>query len=102
MLEAAIDAGADDVKSSGENGHEVVTTAICSAPSPTRWRPSSANRARRGSYGSRTTPSPLTTSRARRCLKLIETLKEHDDVQNVYANFEISDALMAEAQRLAT
>ena len=28
-------------------------------------------------------------------LKLIDTLNEHDDVQNVYANFEISDALVA-------
>ena len=27
-------------------------------------------------------------------LKLIESLEENDDVQNVYANFEISDALM--------
>ena len=31
-------------------------------------------------------------------LKLIENLNEHDDVQNVYANFEVSDALM---QRLS-
>ena len=30
-----------------------------------------------------------------RLLKLIETLNEHDDVQNVFANFEVSDALMA-------
>ena len=28
-------------------------------------------------------------------LRLIETLNESDDVQNVYANFEVSDALMA-------
>src|SRR5437588_197343 len=28
-------------------------------------------------------------------LKLMDLLNEHDDVQNVYANFEISDALMA-------
>jgi transcriptional/translational regulatory protein YebC/TACO1 len=28
-------------------------------------------------------------------LRLIETLNEHDDVQNVYANFEVSDAVMA-------
>ena len=27
-------------------------------------------------------------------LKLIEALDDSDDVQNVYANFEISDALM--------
>jgi len=28
-------------------------------------------------------------------LKLIESLNEQDDVQNVYANFEISDALVS-------
>ena len=28
-------------------------------------------------------------------LKLMDLLNEHDDVQNVYANFEISDALVA-------
>jgi transcriptional/translational regulatory protein YebC/TACO1 len=27
-------------------------------------------------------------------LRLMEVLNEHDDVQNVYANFEVSDALM--------
>jgi transcriptional/translational regulatory protein YebC/TACO1 len=27
-------------------------------------------------------------------LRLIESLDESDDVQNVYANFEVSDALM--------
>jgi transcriptional/translational regulatory protein YebC/TACO1 len=26
--------------------------------------------------------------------RLMETLNDHDDVQNVYANFEVSDALM--------
>jgi transcriptional/translational regulatory protein YebC/TACO1 len=28
-------------------------------------------------------------------LKLINALEDNDDVQNVYANFEISEALMA-------
>jgi transcriptional/translational regulatory protein YebC/TACO1 len=28
-------------------------------------------------------------------MKLMDLLNEHDDVQNVYANFEISDALVA-------
>jgi transcriptional/translational regulatory protein YebC/TACO1 len=28
-------------------------------------------------------------------LRLIDLLNEHDDVQNVYANFEVSDALVA-------
>ena len=28
-------------------------------------------------------------------IKLVDLLNEHDDVQNVYANFEVSDALVA-------
>jgi len=32
-------------------------------------------------------------------LKLIESLDDSDDVQNVYANFEVSDALM---QKMST
>jgi transcriptional/translational regulatory protein YebC/TACO1 len=28
-------------------------------------------------------------------VKLIDALDDHDDVQNVYANFELSDALVA-------
>jgi transcriptional/translational regulatory protein YebC/TACO1 len=28
-------------------------------------------------------------------LKLMDLLNEHDDVQHVYANFEVSDALLA-------
>ena len=28
-------------------------------------------------------------------LKLIDALEDNDDVQNVYANFEVSDALMS-------
>ena len=27
-------------------------------------------------------------------IELLEALNEHDDVQNVYANFEVSDALL--------
>ncbi len=27
-------------------------------------------------------------------MRLMETLEEHDDVQNVYGNFELSDALV--------
>ena len=31
---------------------------------------------------------------ARRVLRLIDALEEHDDVQEVYANFDIPDALL--------
>ena len=36
-----------------------------------------------------------TESEAKKVLRLIEALDDHDDVQNVYANFDIPDAVMA-------
>jgi len=38
---------------------------------------------------------PVDDETGEKLLKLIDLLNEHDDVQNVYANFEVSDALMA-------
>ena len=38
---------------------------------------------------------PLQTeSDARKVLRLIDALEEHDDVQGVYANFDIPDAVL--------
>ncbi len=34
---------------------------------------------------------------ARALMKLMESLEDHDDVQNVYANFDIDDELMGAA-----
>jgi transcriptional/translational regulatory protein YebC/TACO1 len=38
---------------------------------------------------------PVDDEQGEKVLKLIDSLNEHDDVQNVYANFEVSDALVA-------
>src|SRR5436309_1756887 len=38
---------------------------------------------------------PVDDETGEKLLKLIDLLNEHDDVQNVYANFEVSDALVA-------
>ena len=35
---------------------------------------------------------------ARKVLKLLETLDDHDDVQNVSANFDVSDEVLAEIE----
>jgi transcriptional/translational regulatory protein YebC/TACO1 len=37
-------------------------------------------------------------SEAKRVLRLIEALDDHDDVQNVYSNFDIPDAVIAAYQ----
>jgi len=93
MLEAAIEAGAEDVASS-ESGHEIYTQpdslaavgkvleARFGEPRKTAlvWKPQNT--------------VPVDDEQGEKLLKLIEGLNEHDDVQNVYANFEISDALM--------
>ena len=39
---------------------------------------------------------PLDADGARKVFKLIEALEDSDDVQNVYANFDVSDDVMAE------
>ena len=94
MLEAAIDAGADDVVST-ESGHEIF------ASSGTFHEVSKALEAKFGEprkAGLVWKPQntvPVDDEQGEKVLKLIETLNEHDDVQNVYANFEVSDALVA-------
>ncbi len=94
VLDAAIEAGAEDVVSN-ETGHEIYT-----APDSLRevaktleqkfgeprkaalvWKPQNT--------------VALDDEQGEKLFKLIETLSEHDDVQNVYYNVEVSDALVA-------
>jgi YebC/PmpR family DNA-binding regulatory protein len=94
MLDAAIEAGADDVTSNA-NGHEIyaaqdsfheVAKALEAKFGEPRkaalmWKPQNT--------------VAVNDEQGEKLLRLIESLNEHDDVQNVYANFEISDALVA-------
>ena len=93
MMEAAIEAGADDVVGD-EEVHEVTAAvehffvmrdaleARFGAPEGARleWRA--------------TTSVTLDEDRAASVLKLLEVLDESDDVQNLYANFDIPEAVM--------
>jgi YebC/PmpR family DNA-binding regulatory protein len=93
MLEAAIDAGAEDVVS-GESGHEVFTT-LDSLAAVTKALEAKFGEPRKSAlvWKPQNTVA-VDDEQGEKVLKLIETLSEHDDVQNVYANFEVSDALM--------
>ncbi len=97
MMEAAIEAGADDVISN-EDGHEIVTTLEGFAE---------VNKALEAKFGearkAKLIWKPQNTVAVddevgEKILKLINALEDNDDVQNVYANFEISDALVAKMQ----
>jgi YebC/PmpR family DNA-binding regulatory protein len=97
MLEAAIDAGAEDVVSEGGT-HEIVTSmetlreaqkaleAKFGEPQKAAiaWRPQNT--------------IAVDDEAGEKILKLVDALEENDDVQNVYANFEVSDSLIAKLQ----
>jgi len=97
MLEAAIEAGADDVVS-GADGHEVIVGvegffAVRDALEQRFGTPAEAKIEWRANV-----TSVLDEDKAAAVLKLLDVLDEDDDVQNVYANFEIPDDVM---QRLS-
>src|ERR1700678_4058998 len=97
MLEAAIEAGADDVVS-GADGHEVIT-ALESLRDAQKALEAKFGEPRKASLVWRPQNTIAVDDEAgEKILRLINTLEENDDVQNVYANFEISDALMAKLQ----
>jgi YebC/PmpR family DNA-binding regulatory protein len=94
MLDAAIEAGADDVIST-ESGHEIYASQesfrdVAKALETKFGEPRKAAM----TWKPQNTVS-VDDETGERLLKLIDLLNEHDDVQNVFANFEVSDALMA-------
>ena len=93
MLEAAIEAGAEDV-SSNEEGHLIIATPD-SLNDVTRALEVKFGEPRKSAmlWKPQNTIS-LDDESGEKILKLIELLDDSDDVQNVYANFEVSDALM--------
>ncbi|MGJ3262624.1 MAG: YebC/PmpR family DNA-binding transcriptional regulator [Salinarimonas sp.] len=93
MLEAAIEAGADDVVSS-EAGHEVycADTALGEVTKALEERFGEARRS--ALIWKAQTAVAVDDEAGEKLMRLMETLEDHDDVQNVYANFELSEALM--------
>ena len=94
MLEAAIDAGADDVVS-GEGGHEVSSSPDSFAEVAKSLEAKFGEARKSGLTWKPQNTIAVDDETGEKLLKLLDNLNEHDDVQNVYANFEISDALMA-------
>ena len=97
MLEAAIDAGADDVVS-GPEEHEVITS-VESLREAQKALEANFGEPRKAALAWRPQNTVTVEDEAgEKILKLIGALEENDDVQNVTANFEISDALIAKLE----
>jgi YebC/PmpR family DNA-binding regulatory protein len=94
LMLLAADAGAEDVRDDGDSW-EVLTppgdlAAVRAALESSGWPVSSSELTMQPSQS-----VPIDSeSDARKVLRLIDLLDEHDDVQNVYANFDIPDSVM--------
>jgi len=97
LLEVVLEAGGDDVRDDGENWEvlsppdrlESVREALTSRKIPVT--------------SAEVAMVPKTTvkiegKKAQQVMTMIDALEEHDDVQNVWANFDMNDAEIAEQQ----
>ena len=98
LMEAALEAGADDVVSNDDGSFDVITNpdeysavkdALTSAGFDTEMGEVTYNAS---------TSAELDRDGAERLLKMVEMLEDLDDVQEVYHNADIADAIMAELE----
>jgi YebC/PmpR family DNA-binding regulatory protein len=93
VFEAALEAGAEDV-TSGEDGHEIWTAQdalheVAKALEPVLGEAEGAKLAWRPQ-----TMVDVNEDDATKLFKLIDALDDDDDVQTVWGNYEVSDAVM--------
>jgi YebC/PmpR family DNA-binding regulatory protein len=93
MLDAAIEGGADDVISS-DDGHQIFTTSETLRDVAKALEAKFGEPRRAALLWKPQNTVPVDDETAEKLIKMIEALDDSDDVQNVYANFEMSDALM--------
>jgi YebC/PmpR family DNA-binding regulatory protein len=94
MLEAAIEAGADDVAST-EDAHEIITSVENLRDVAKKLEEKFGDSRKATLIWRAQNTLKVDDEAGEKILKLINALEDNDDVQNVYANFEISDTLMA-------
>jgi len=99
IINAAIDAGAEDVQPTDDGGFEVTTdqgdlVAVQQALESAGIKYVSAEQSMIP-----VTSVSVTGQEAKQVVRLLDLLEDHDDVQNVFANFDISDEEMEAATR---
>jgi len=93
MLEAAIEAGAEDVISD-ENGHQIITKTDTLHEVAKALEAKFGEPLKAGMVWKPQNTVAVDDEAGEKILKLMNALDDNEDVQNVYANFEVSDALM--------
>jgi YebC/PmpR family DNA-binding regulatory protein len=95
VLMAVLDAGADEVNDLGES-FEVVSEATDLVAVRTALQDAGIDYDSADLTFLPTVSVPLDAEAARKVFKLIDALEDSDEVQNVYANFDVSDDVLAE------
>ena len=93
VLMAVLDAGAEEVNDLGES-FEVITEPNQLVPVRTALQQAGIDYESAEVSFVPSMTVPLDEEGARKIFKLIEAIEDSDDVQNVYANFEVSDEIM--------
>lgn len=95
LFECAINAGAEDFLDEDEEDFEIITT-----PDSLQSVAEELEKAGFTIKNAEVTKNPINTvkiedeSTARQVMRLLNALEDHDDVQNVYANFDIDDSIL--------
>ncbi len=97
LMEIALEAGADDVKQSGANFEVTCDPEMYSSVSEALDKAGISVQAKEITRIPQNTVA-LGVDDARKVLKLLEALDDHDDVQSVSANFDLSDEVLAEIE----
>ena len=97
IMEAALEAGADDVVSDKDGSIEVLTTpeafhAVVEAMGKRGFKPEHAEIQQRAS-----TSAPVSGEDAENLLELLEALEDLEDVQNVFSNADLPEELLKQA-----
>ncbi|MFL4974959.1 MAG: YebC/PmpR family DNA-binding transcriptional regulator [Microvirga sp.] len=95
MLEAAIEAGANDVISSPD-GHEVYCDQGALGEVTKALEARFGERRKSALVWRAQNTIDVDDEAAEKLIRLVESLEDHDDVQNVFVNFEVSEAAMAQ------
>ena len=99
LMSVALDAGAEDMKNEPEEeNYEVIT-----APDDLKKVKDAIERKKIKFHIAEVTMLPksyvkLDVKDAEKMLRLMDALEEHDDVQNVFANFDIPEEIMAKTE----
>ena len=96
VFEAAVEAGADNVESGEQHTITCAADDLNAVRDALEWRFGPAQSAKL--VWRPKTAAPVAGDAADALLKLLETLEDSDDVQTVYANFEMADDVL---QRLS-